>query len=469
MNITQPVSDERHLVREISALECVIIDAICSDDKWLSASQEATLRWALSMARVSSIATSGGSSDIHIGHATDRYRESLFNTLKGFVRVDGEVNKKEIVRFIEPIGKLCADERKDLLQLYGNQLSPEMFDAAVRSRPLALALGGGGGTSFVYLGAFELLEQAGIKPSAIAGASMGALLGAWRACGDHFSLSELQELLRPLSFDNVARAFGVNGDLSAPGTFKLHLREVFGKHFERDGREMALRDLRIPFRAVIAGLAHIEGEKDDTLEEYAHLLDQRAKGVSIMAKLIELSRKPLKGIYVGGDEISNEMNVIDALGFSCSVPGVFNYDLKAGDARALEVVQMLMKRHGVYKLVDGGWVDNLPSHAAMSAAQSAPGGGRDPFVLALDGFAPNLYRHWLYLPLMQVAAQTSRPGRELAHRTISYKHVLSPMNVIPKARELQRAIDQGIAETKPHMPFIKKMVGPIEDPNFLRI
>ena len=187
-----------------------------------------------------------------------------------------------------------------------------------------------------------------------------------------------------------------------------------------------------------------------------------------MYKLLELTRRPLKAIYLGSDELSREFDVIDAVGFSTAIPGVFHYDITPGDKRMAELVDALMKRQGVYRLLDGGWVDNLPSESAQLAVQEKVGCGRDPFVLALDGFAPNFQRHWLFMPLMQMAAQNSRRGREVAHRTITYKGVLSPLTVVPTKEELLRALNNGIEETKPHIPFIRKMVGPIDDPPFLK-
>lgn len=475
MNITQTISDERHLVKEISSLECLLVEALCHDTNWLTHDEESTLRWALSMARVSTIETAG--KDISVGHATDRYRESLFATISHFVKQDGTIKKAELRRFIAPIGKLCADEREDLLQLFGAQLSPQMLDDAVRSRPLALVLGGGGGTAYIYVGAFELLERRCIVPAAISGSSMGALLGAYRARTEEFSLSGLEELLKPLSFETVARPFEVGSKRSIPATFRLYLREVFASEFQISQRNIRLSDLHIPVRVCVGGLAHIEGVPDENLDEYAHLLNDGARNIfglrgeqkTIVSKLLELSRRPLKAIYLGADEKTREFDVIDALGFSAAVPGIFNYDVPADDARMTQLVDFVMKKHGVYRLIDGGWVDNMPAEAAMHAVQEAKKQrGRDPFILALDGFAPNIGRHWLFLPLMQMALQNSKAGRSLAHRTITYKHVLSPLNIMPNAADLERAIHQGMEETDPHMDFIEKMVGPIPNPSFLK-
>lgn len=474
MNVTQQKSDVRHLVKEISQIECLLVEAICEDDKWLNHEEENTLRWALSLARVSKVASESGK-DINIDHATDRYRESLFNTLKSFCGQDGQVNKKEILRFIKPIGGLCSDERKDLLQLYGSQLSKEALDRAVQSRPLAVSMGGGGGTGFVYLGAFEALQRESIIPDVLAGTSIGSILGAFRARYREFSLEHLKEVMLPVSFDKIAKPFQAKGKYTVPATFRLHLRDVFKEIFRRGNTHLRLRDLEIPFRVSVAGLSHVEGAPDENLEEYAHLLDDQEDRLSlrrhelgIVTKLLEFARRPLKAIYLGGDDLSKEFDVVDAVGFSCAIPGIFHYDVSPDDKRMIELVEALMKRHSVYRFIDGGWVDNLPSIAALNAVQESKNLGHDPFILALDGFSSSSYRQLLFLPVMQMAAQNSKQGKEMAHRTITFEHVLSPLNLVPGEKEFHEVLESGIEETKPHIPFIKKMIGPIDEPQFIK-
>jgi hypothetical protein len=130
----------------------------------------------------------------------------------------------------------------------------------------------------------------------------------------------------------------------------------------------------------------------------------------------------------------------------------------------VELVTTLMRRENVFRLVDGGLADNLPAQEAWRAVQAGACVDRDPFVLGLDSFAPNLGRHFLFLPLMRIAAENTRLGRNLSHMTISYRNVLSPLLVVPTPTEFMRAVDNGRAETLAHVPFIRKMVGPIPDP-----
>src|SRR6185437_11345235 len=54
----------------------------------------------------------------------------------------------------------------------------------------ALVLGGGGLKGFVHIGVIRALEERGIRPSVIAGTSIGALIGAAYAGG--MSVSEME-------------------------------------------------------------------------------------------------------------------------------------------------------------------------------------------------------------------------------------------------------------------------------------
>ena len=52
-----------------------------------------------------------------------------------------------------------------------------------RGLPVALALGGGGARGFAHIAVFEALDELGIRPVAISGTSIGAILGATYAAG----------------------------------------------------------------------------------------------------------------------------------------------------------------------------------------------------------------------------------------------------------------------------------------------
>ncbi len=121
-----------------------------------------------------------------------------------------------------------------------------MSDAAVSAaaaRPrVALALGSGGAKGLAHIGAIEALEAAGFAIVAVAGSSMGALVGGIHAAG---RLDVYRDWVTSLARMDVLRL--VDWTLSGPGLIKGEriigaLRELVG--------EVDIEQLAIPFTAV---------------------------------------------------------------------------------------------------------------------------------------------------------------------------------------------------------------------------
>jgi hypothetical protein len=471
--VTSTHDPRRPFLRELQQLELSILRVSSAEPSWLAPHDEAALRWALSLARISVVPVAlsdGGEPDlVEIGHATDGYRQRLHDLLAPCV--SGDRVQREALRVqIPAVRELVRDERRTLGRLLKNRMPLAALDRATRKRPLALALSGGGGTAYVFVGALALLEESGLVPSVITGSSMGAIIGAFRARTREFELKNVKALMTRVTMKRVFRMFETSSRFGIPATLKLYLREVLGTEFERDGRFLRMTDLEIPFRVCVAGIT--QGEAPEELERYAHLLDDavddvrrlRRKATQIARALSEIAKKPVKPIYIGGDELTREFDVLDAVGFSAAVPAIIHYDILRDDPRMVALVTELMRREGVFRFIDGGLADNLPAREAWQAIQNGASGTYDPFVLALDSFAPNLSHHLLFLPLMQIAAANTRVGRQVAHVVIRYKNVLSPLSVVPTQTEFLRAIENGRKETEPEVGLIRKVVGPIPDP-----
>ncbi len=498
-------------MRELAKIELELMRSVVADPTWLAPHDESTLRWALSLARISAVQVlphEGDAVVVDLGHATDGFRRLLFQKLEPCVSA-ARIERDGVRAQMPHIRALVQSERAALLHLFGSRLPAVALDRATRRRPLALVMGGGGGTGYVYIGALGVLDEAGIAPSIIAGTSMGALLGAFRARTRHFSLGNVRQLLQRLSWRKVFRLFDTESRFGLPATLKLSLREVIGHEFLVDGPEvsgelplgapaaapsglraerdpsgessgavreagkrfMRMNEMAIPLRITIAGL--VQGERATDVQRYANLLKDvddvktlRSRAKALTRAFTEISRQPVRALYVGGDPRTREFDVLDAIGFSSSVPGVIHYDILRDDPRMTSLVTELMRQEGVFRLVDGGLVDNLPAREAWRAVQDgAVAGERDPFVLALDAFAPQLTtRHLLFLPLMRIASENSRAGREQSHLVVAFKGVLSPLSVVPSPAEFLRAVENGKREMAPHVPLIRKMIGPIPDP-----
>lgn len=118
----------------------------------------------------------------------------------------------------------------------------------VEGRRVALVLGAGGARGLAHIGVIEVLEAAGFEIAALAGSSMGALVGGIRAAGrlqdyhDWVCALERTDVLRLLDF-----AFG------HPGLFKGEkiigvMREMVGDH--------KIEELPIPFTAVATDIVN---------------------------------------------------------------------------------------------------------------------------------------------------------------------------------------------------------------------
>jgi NTE family protein len=121
-------------------------------------------------------------------------------------------------------------------------------------RSVGIALGSGAAWGMAHIGVLDVLERAGIPIDSVAGASMGAIVGAHYALG--FSPAQMEEIAtRVRDLPGIARILprllylGVDFNITRPGLFS-------GDHFQRvleslapiKGRTFA--DLEIPFRAV---------------------------------------------------------------------------------------------------------------------------------------------------------------------------------------------------------------------------
>ena len=70
-----------------------------------------------------------------------------------------------------------------------------------KRRGVGLVLSGGGARGFAHIGVLQVLERRGVRVDAVAGTSMGAILGALHAAGR--SADEIYELARALSWRDV--------------------------------------------------------------------------------------------------------------------------------------------------------------------------------------------------------------------------------------------------------------------------
>ena len=120
-------------------------------------------------------------------------------------------------------------------------------------KTFALALGGGGARGLGHVAVFEALDEMGVKPTAIAGASIGALMGAAYAAGlrgrdiRHHAIAMAHDRAAIFRRLMTARA-GTIAEFVSSGFVAANLvdAEKFCAQFLPEGVPEAFEELRIP-------------------------------------------------------------------------------------------------------------------------------------------------------------------------------------------------------------------------------
>lgn len=176
-------------------------------------------------------------------------------------------------------------------------LSATMTDSPRRPK-IGLALGGGGARGLAHIGVLKVLEHEGVRIDAIAGTSMGGIVGAMAAAGMAAAEIEAQARAAVNKITDVLKL--VDLSLSQSGVLKGgRLYELMASKL---GPATTFADLSIPF-AVVA-----------------------------------------TDITTGREVVLCEGGVADAVRATMSVPGVF-----------------VPVHIGPYHLVDGGVLNNVPA------------------------------------------------------------------------------------------------------------
>jgi predicted acylesterase/phospholipase RssA len=444
----------------------------------LHAEDEGALRYALALGRCWQVRGPDGR-DVAVAALLRPLRDRLRQLLWPLLGPDRPTPAEPYE--LLPAARACAEAaraaRSEVLAKVGHRLPEDALEREVRERHLVLVCGGGGGTGYVHLAAYALLEAAGLQPALLAGSSMGAILGLFRARERRFDLARIPEILGDLSYRKIFRLGPAPSRYGLPGPLRLHLRSAIGHWFTHpDGSPLRLCDLAIPLLVTVTGVRR--GRLPRPLEEYERLggitgddperLGLRAlragvlRVTSAIAEMARVPRLTTKLVFGASDE-TRQADAIDAAGFSASVPGVIHYDVLRDDPRMHELLGGLLERHDVARLCDGGVTDNVPSRSAWRYVQRSglPGSGsRNTVLLALDCFAPRLLTP-LWFPLQSVAAPAVARNRPYAHIYKAFHRTLSPLELLPRAPSLQRIVASAKEELLGELPVLQRLLAPI--------
>lgn len=463
-----PLEAERERVRPFEDAEAALVRSVVTTPAWLSEADEAALRYALNLARLGKVRAADGG-DVDLEALLAPFREVVRPAVAALT-AGGAPDRAAVARMVPNLALHARAERSRVVAAAGGRLSPAALDRELCEKALVLVCGGGGGVGWSYLGAFALLEQYGLVPRLMAGTSMGAVLLLFRGRRVRWDPDGVAEAMRGLSFRTLFRYLQTGSRYGLPAAMRLYLRAAVGDFLKGpDGHPLTLGQLSIPLLVSVTGIRNGALPRDPSY--YEHLLDLRGREPrpSVLSRLVSevaqavgellVQRDRFARIYLGADEETRAFDAIDAVGFSSALPGVIHYDVLRDDERMHRLLAGLLERHDVFRLVDGGLVDNLPARAAWAAAQRGAAGTRNAFVLALEGFGPKLSQP-LWFGLEQLAAQNVARSKPFAHLYRSLQRVLSPAQIVPAEADLQRAIQDAKAELHPDMPFVARMVRP---------
>lgn len=472
-DVRPDLAERYRQMRPFDEAEVALVRAVLDRPDRLSARQEALLRWALNLARMWLIETPDG--PVVAGPKLAAFRERLRPVAQAMATSAG-LDPGRFASECEAIGRAVRAARSHLLTQLDGQLAPEHLDGELRQKALVLALGGGGGCGYVHLGTFALLEELGLQPNLIVGASMGAILGLFRARERPFREGMVRAVTHQLSYRRMFRVLDAETRYAMPGALRLHLRSTLARFFVSErGETMRLSDLDVPFISVVTGLKR-EAMRD--VQRYERMfLSQLRKGTfarllhiknlvqNVASLLQELYSTPgaLCPVPLGHEPRTLDFDVIDAVGFSAAVPAILQYDITRDDPRMHELMRATLDYYGVDVLGDGGLVANVPARVAWEHVQLGRIGKRNAFVLALDCFAPQMGRNVLFLPLQRVAALNVVRDLPFTHLLFRYRRVLSATSLVPRPRAVSLAFENGRSELSEHAPFLRRMMNPLPD------
>lgn len=354
------------------------------------------------------------------------------------------------------------------------QLDPERVDREVTHRKLALVLGGGGGAGYGYAGIATSLHRHQVQPELICGTSMGALIGMFRARTRQHDAARMLEVNKSLSWSRVFSLGPEPSRYGLPATLRLHLRRALGAFMSHpDGRVLTIGEMQIPLHIVATGLT-VDALKHD-LDYYEHLLDdvvkpgfvfktlalKRLGALATVFQELAQNEAALREVVFGRDPGTLDADVIDAAGFSASVPGLLHYDVHRDDQRMKHLLDQLYADYGITRLTEGGVVNNVPARVAFrSAMEGRIQGHRNTYILAVDCFTPRPSSLMLY-PIQQIAAATVVRNRPYANLYLPLSRTLSPVNLVPKVEDVARASRWAMKDLEPHLPLMLATLSPI--------
>jgi predicted acylesterase/phospholipase RssA len=437
----------------------------------LALEQRNIVRYAISLARTGLLRVPAGH-DIDLTDVLGSYRGWLLDLLAEPIKRN-RVDPEGIAASLPAILAHAGRARGLALEHYADNLDPEVLDTEVCHKALVLALGGGGGSGFAHLGAFAMLQSLDWVPDLIVGSSMGSLMGLFRCLSQDWDVvGTILSIPRRFDRDTIFTPFAGFSRYGLPGAFTMELGEISQDIFDllTDGKVPTLDELPIRLEVVVTGVrtgirSALNGQMEDggKLSSLTGLgLRRRLVGLVNVFRTLVSNQAMLAEVIFGRDAGTGKCKAIDAIGFSCAVPGLFCYDL--GDDAfpdSVDALDALFDEKGLWGLTDGGVVNNVPARVAWESVHAGTIGTHNAFIYSLDAFAPQVNSNVLFLPIQQAAAWSVASNAKYSDLHHSYSSPPSPLDLAPGWTRLSQVIEESRAELERDRAFIEDMQRPL--------
>ena len=460
----------RHFIRirELKGFERRLIKLLVDQPGVLHPRHEALFRYALALAQMNLFRTPSGD-DVSVAEQVDGLRRWMIESILPLIP-DGADADIHTLREMAPILALRTDRtRQALLDRHQDAFGPVELDEELRQKRLVLVLGGGGGAGLVHLGVFALFKELGISPEFIVGSSMGSVMGLLRAIDQSYDpVATALALPGDMDYNAVFRPFTGYSRFGFPGAFHMNLLRVARQFFLEllGDPDVRFDALPIPLEIVACG---IRRGYDIDEEEYRQPdVDASSMSPLAMANKLkyffravrELSRNPrfLTQVVFGKEPETKRFPVIEAVGFSCAVPGLLHYDIFHDDPDTIDPLEAVFDRHQLLRLCDGGVINNVPSKVAWDSVQSGKIGHRNTFIVAFDAFAPvTRGRNLIWIPIQQIARPPVLANRPYSDYHKTFRNPPNPLQIIINSYSRLKTIVSGArTELEADIPYIQK-------------
>ena len=466
----------RHFVRtrDLKAFERRLIRLGAKSPGALNAQHEALFRYAVTLAQQHTIRAPNGQ-DIPVAEQLEPLRRWMIEAIVEHLPGQEGVADIEALRALAPILAIRLERsRQSLLTHHANDFGAEHLDEMIRHKKLVFVLGGGGGAGLTHLGLFALFNELDLTPDLIVGSSMGAMMGTLRAIAREYDpIATALALPREIDYQSIFKPYTGYSRYGFPGAFHMNLLRLARQVFHKLIGHSTLRFGELPIKLQIIATGIRSGfDLDD--ERYApRAADQKAisggslrKTIGLFFKVVrQLSNNPrfLSQVVFGKGKLTAQFPVIEAVGFSCAVPGLLHYDVYHDDPETIKPLDAIFKKQQLLRLCDGGVINNVPSRVAWDSVQRGELGSRNAFILAADAFAPiSSSRNLIWTPIQQIARGNVLTNRPYADYHKTFMKPPSPLQlVINQYSRLKTIVQAARDELDDDKEIIRRALTPL--------